>query len=138
MFEYVHHVAYVVNDMDDAVRVLGNMFELEVVERCVTAGVHPVEMTSFRCGPSLLEVLRPIDHPELEAFLRDHGPGLHHVAFAVKDLDQRIDALRAKGCYVGAPFVAGTGWRIAYFDLERSGLALFGSHYHGDHLAEAR
>lgn len=136
MLEYVHHVAYVVNDMDDAVQVLGELFELQMCERHVIGGPRPVEMASFRCGPSLIEVLRPVNHPELEQFLREHGPGLHHVAFAVKDLPTTIERLREKGCYVGEPFVAGTGWRIAYFDLEKSGLALLRSHYHGDHLAE--
>ena len=86
MFEYVHHVAYVVSDMDDAARVLGDLFELQLVERRVIDGTHSAEMASYRCGPSLIEVLRPIGHPELDRFLREHGPGLHHVAFAVRDL----------------------------------------------------
>ena len=44
---------------------------------------------------------------------------------------------RGKGVFASEPFVAGTGWRIAYFDLEKSGLDLFQSQYHGDHIAEA-
>jgi hypothetical protein len=29
------------------------------------------------------------------------------------------------------------GWKIAYFDLDKSDLALFQGQYHGDHVAEA-
>lgn len=137
MFEYVHHVAYVVSDMDEAVRIFGDTFELELSDRRVIEGEHSVEMATFRCGPTLVELLRPISHPALARFLEEHGPGLHHVAFAVKDLSKRIDELGEKGVFTSEPFVAGTGWKIAYFDLDRSGLDLFRSQHHSDHVAEA-
>lgn len=136
MFEYVHHVAYVVSDMDDAVRVFCDTFDLELSDRRMLEGANTVEMAAFRCGPTLIEVLRPISHPELEQFLKEHGPGLHHVAFGMKDLAEGIHELRERGVFASEPFVAGTGWRIAYFDLEKSGLDLFQSHFHGDHIAE--
>jgi len=125
MFEYIHHVAYVVNDMDDAVRIFRDTFELELSDRRVIEGERSVEMAAFRCGPTLIELLRPINHPALAQFLEDHGPGLHHVAFAVKDLPKRIKELKKKGAFIKEPFVAGTGWRIAYFDLDNNDLALF-------------
>jgi catechol 2,3-dioxygenase-like lactoylglutathione lyase family enzyme len=137
MFEYVHHIAYVVSDMDDAVRVLHDTFELELSDRRVIEGKTSFEMAAFRCGPTFIEVLRPINHPTLQHFLEKHGPGLHHVAFAMKDLPKGIEELREKGVFAGPPFVAPTGWKIAYLDLEKSGLDLFQSQYHGDHLAEA-
>ena len=137
MFEYIHHIAYVVSDMDEAVRVFRDTFELELSDRHVIEGENSVEMAAFRCGPTFIEVLRPINHPALAQFLEEHGPGLHHVAFAMKDLPKRIEQLREKGVFASEPFVAGTGWRIAYFDLEKSGLDLFKSCYHGDHIAEA-
>lgn len=136
MFESVHHVAYVVRDMDDAVRTFGERFGLELVERREIGRETRLEMAVFRCGPTRIEVLRPIDHPQLESFLRDRGPGLHHVAYGVSDLPARRRELAEKGVVLGDPFVAPTGWRIAYFDLDRSGLDLFRSGHHGDHLAE--
>ncbi len=136
MIEYVHHITYVVSDMDDAVRVFRDTFELELSQRRVLEGETSVEMAAFRCGPTFIEVLRPINHPALAKFLEEHGPGLHHVAFAMQNLPKRIDELRDKQVFAGEPFIARTGWRIAYFDLEKSGLDLFKSCYHGDHLAE--
>ena len=137
MFEYIHHIAYVVSDMDDAVHLFRDTFELELSDRRVIEGETSVEMAAFRCGPTFIEVLCPINHPALAQFLEEHGPGLHHVAFAMRDLPKRIEELREKGIVVHEPFVAGTGWRIAYFDLEKSGLDLLRSQYHGDHIAEA-
>jgi len=137
MFEYIHHIAYVVSDMDDAVRIFRDTFELELTERRVIGAEHTVEMAAFRCGPTLIELLRPINHPALQQSLEDRGPGLHHVAFAMNDLPARIDELKDRGVFVSGPFEAPTGWKIAYFDLDRSDLGLFRSCYHGDHLAEA-
>ena len=137
MFEYVHHIAYVVTDMDDAVRIFGDKFKMELSDRRVTKGERTVEIATFRCGPTLIELMRPIDHPPLAQFLKEHGPGLHHVAFAMRDLSRGIQELKEKGVFASEPFVAPTGWRIAYFDLDKSGLSLFKSSYHGDHLAEA-
>jgi methylmalonyl-CoA/ethylmalonyl-CoA epimerase len=137
MFEYVHHVAYVVSDMDEAIRIFRDTFGLELTDRRVMEGKRSVEMAAFRCGPTLIELIRPIKHPPLEQFLNDHGPGLHHVGFAMRDLSKGIEELKGKGVLTGEPFVAGTGWKVAYFDLEKSGLELLRSHYHGDHLVEA-
>src|SRR5262245_590391 len=115
MFEYIHHIAYVVSDMDDAMRVFRDTFELELSDRRVIEGETSVEMAAFRCGATLIEILRPINHPALVQFLKEHGPGLHHVAFAIKDLPERIGDLKEKGVFLNGPFVASTGWRIAYF-----------------------
>ena len=137
MLEYVHHVAYVVNDMDRAIRVFRDTFELELTDRRLVEGERSFEMATFSCGHTAIELLRPIHHPALAQFLEDHGPGLHHVAFAVKELSKRIEELSRKGVSITEPFVAPTGWNIAYFDLNSSDLPLFKSQYHGDHLVEA-
>ena len=139
MFEYVHHVAYVVDDMERAISIFRDTFELESVGRRVVEGEASFEMATFRCGRTLIELQRPIDYPELERYLEDHGPGLTHVAYAVRDLPRRIEQLAEKGVVVEEPgaFLAGTGWKIANFDLAQCELALFQSKYHDDHLAEA-
>lgn len=137
MFEYVHHIAYVVADMEDALRVFRDTFELELTDRRIIEGATTVEMAAFRCGPTLIEILRPINHPELAQSLAEHGPGLHHVGFAMKDLAKRVEDLKEKGVAINGPFVAGTGWKIAYFDFAKSDFDLLKSCYHGDHLAEA-
>jgi methylmalonyl-CoA/ethylmalonyl-CoA epimerase len=139
MFEYIHHVAYAVDDMDHAISIFRDTFRLELIDRRVVEGERSFEMAAFRCGATIIELQRPIDFPALARFLKDHGPGLTHVAFAVRDLPERIKELEQKGVFMKEPgaFVAGTGWRIANFDLDRSDLPLFQSQYHDDHLAEA-
>ena len=139
MFEYVHHVAYAVEDLEHAIGVFRDTFGLTMVDRRVVEGPVSFEMATFRCGATLIELQRPIHYPELSQFLKDRGPGLCHVAFAVKDLPGCIAELGAKGVTFKPPgaFVAGTGWTIANFDLARCDLPYFASPYHDDHLAQA-
>ncbi len=139
ILEYIHHVAYVVADMDHAIRVLGEVFELEMIDRRICEGERSFEMATFRCGPTQIEVMRPISYPALQQFLHDHGPGLSHVAFAVKNLPEKIKKLQEKGIQIKEPgvFVARTGWTIANFDHDKSDLPFFQDPYHDDHLTEA-
>ena len=138
MFEHVHHVAYAVEDMDEGIAVFEKTFELELLDRRVVEGELSFEMATFRCGPTFIELQRPINFPKLEQYLKDNGPGLTHVGFAVKNLPERIDQLKSKGVKMKEPgaFVAGTGWRIANFDMSKCQLPIFESKYHDDHLAE--
>jgi catechol 2,3-dioxygenase-like lactoylglutathione lyase family enzyme len=137
MFEYIHHIAYVVKDMDNAIHVFRDIFELELDDHRAIEGETTVEIATFRCGPTFIEILRPINHPLLAQFLEEHGPGLPHVGFALRNLPKRIEELKGKGIAMNGPFVAGTGWKIAYFDFDKSNLELFRSCYHGDHIVEA-
>jgi len=139
MFEYVHHVAYGVKDMEHAISVFRDIFGLKMMDRRIAEGKDTFEMATFRCGKTLIELQRPIDYPALSKFLEKNGPGLMHVAFAVKDLPERIEKLKEKNVFFKEPgaYVAGTGWTIANFDLTRSDLPYFESKYHDDHLAEA-
>ena len=139
MFEYVHHVAYGVKDMEHGISVFRDVFGLEMVDRRIAEGECTFEMATFRCGKTLIELQRPIDYPALKRFLEKNGPGLMHVAFAVRDLPERIEELKEMNVFFKNPgaFVAGTGWTIAGFDLSRSDLPYFESKYHDDHLAEA-
>ena len=137
MLEHIHHIAYTVDDIEKAIIVFRDVFELEFVERRTTEGPRSFEMATFRVGPSFIELMQPINYPDLEKFLKDNGPGLNHVAFAVKNLDENIEKLREKGIYIKEPgaFIAGTGWKIANFDFEKCDLPYFESKYHDDHLA---
>jgi methylmalonyl-CoA/ethylmalonyl-CoA epimerase len=93
----IHHVAYVVADIDAALERLGATFGLRPALREVMAdqGVEAVF-----CGPAgaAVELIRPLDADgAIARFLDARGEGLHHVAFEVDDLDAALADLRARG-----------------------------------------
>lgn len=73
--------------------VLGGIFEgIEEVPN------QKVRVAFFRVGDVRLELLEPTDPAStVAAFLEKRGEGLHHVAFTVEDIEERIAELKRAG-----------------------------------------
>ncbi|PSR53307.1 methylmalonyl-CoA epimerase [Adhaeribacter arboris] len=56
-------------------------------------------MTSFfRCGESKIELLAATDETSVIAgFIQKRGEGMHHIAFAVEDIEAEMNRLRQAG-----------------------------------------
>jgi methylmalonyl-CoA epimerase len=93
----IHHVAYVVADIDAGLDRLGATFGLTPAVREV---MEEQGVEAVLCGRpgGAVELLRPLD-PEgpIARFLDSRGEGLHHVAFEVDDLAAALDDLRGRG-----------------------------------------
>lgn len=68
-------------------------------------------------GESLVELLQPeqSDSP-IGKFLEKRGPGIHHICFAVDDLDGTLERCRAHGIQLidQTPRIGAEGKRIAF------------------------
>jgi methylmalonyl-CoA/ethylmalonyl-CoA epimerase len=93
----IHHVGYVVADLDAAMERLGSVVPLRAVVR-ETMEAQGVEAVMCASGEGLVELIRPLD-PEgaIARFLDARGEGFHHVAFAVPDVDAALAELRGRG-----------------------------------------
>jgi methylmalonyl-CoA/ethylmalonyl-CoA epimerase len=96
----VHHVAFAVSDLDEAVQTYERFFgaRVELRDRMETEGVEAVYL---RVGDGRIELVTPLaaDTP-VGRFLASRGPGMHHVAFEVSDIGQAIEDLSAAGAEV--------------------------------------
>lgn len=138
MFEFVHHVAYAVSDMDKVIDDFERLFGLTLKERKTVSNGTTFEMATFQCGETIIEFQRPIDYPKLEKFLEERGPGLTHIAFGVRDLPAKMEELKKRGVeFQGDAAVAPTGWLISNFSFDNGELKYFDDPYHDDHLADA-
>jgi len=93
----IHHVAVAVRDLDEAIETYGRLFgaELEHRDRLDEQGV---EAAAVRVGGSRIELLAATgDDTPVGRFLARRGPGMHHVAYEVDDLEAEIAALGRKG-----------------------------------------
>lgn len=74
-------------------------------------------IVGLAAGPSLIELLEPdtADSP-IAKFLSKRGQGIHHVCFAVDDLDATLERCRASGIRLidQTPRVGADGKRIAF------------------------
>jgi methylmalonyl-CoA/ethylmalonyl-CoA epimerase len=93
----VHHTGIAVVDLDASIATYAELFGA-ALERRETLTGQGVEAASLRVGSSRIELLRALgpDTP-VGRFLARRGPGLHHLAFEVEDLDAELARLRAEG-----------------------------------------
>jgi methylmalonyl-CoA/ethylmalonyl-CoA epimerase len=92
----VDHVGILVDDLDDAVALLGpDGLGLEIAER---HDREDLRLVFLRCGDVDIELLEPLD-PELRRTRLGDGTSarIEHVAFQVGDLARAIEALAALG-----------------------------------------
>ena len=93
----VHHTGIAVVDLDASIATYAELFGA-ALERRETLTGQGVEAASLCVGSSRIELLRALgpDTP-VGRFLARRGPGLHHLAFEVEDLDAELARLRAEG-----------------------------------------
>ena len=88
--ERIHHLGLAVRDLDEAVETYERLFggRLELRDVLPDQGV---EAASVRVGASRLELFAATgaDTP-VGRFLERRGPGMHHVAYEVADIDAAI------------------------------------------------
>jgi methylmalonyl-CoA/ethylmalonyl-CoA epimerase len=111
----LHHVGILVDDLDHAIaryRALG--FPKPEIFDIADQGVR---VASFNAGTGYVEILAPTT-PEsgVARYLESRGPGIHHVAYAVADLDLALSQLEAAGFELidRSPRTGVHGWRIAF------------------------
>jgi methylmalonyl-CoA epimerase len=97
MFARVDHIGVAVDDLDAALALYGDALQMPVAHREVVEQ-QGVEAVLLDVGENHVELLRPLgpDTPVGE-FLAARGPGLHHVAYQVQDIEAALDRLREQG-----------------------------------------
>ena len=87
-------------------------------------GSEKVRVALLPAGESRIELLEPTaDDSPVARFLDKNGPGVHHVAYEVADLEQRLAALKAEGVRLidEAPRTGAHNTRIAFMHPKASG-----------------
>ena len=93
MFDGIDHLAIAVAELDGALATYGQRLGMELVHREVIAD-QGVEVALMETGQSHVELLAPLSPDSAVArFLAARGPGLHHVAYRVPDIDAALAQL---------------------------------------------
>ena len=99
----VHHVAFAVQDLDEAVGTYQRLFgaEVELRGRMEDQGV---EAAYLRVGSGRVELMSALaEDTPVGRFLAKRGPGMHHVAYEVPDVATAVGELAAAGADVINP-----------------------------------
>lgn len=115
----LHHIGIVVSDLETARKRYESLGftggeRFEVQEQHIVAVV-------FRAGQGYVELIQPTDAGgPVVCYMAKRGEGMHHVAYAVDDIEATLLRLRAANVrLIDQHPRAGThGWRIAFIHPE--------------------
>ncbi len=93
----ISHVGIAVTSIEEATPFYRDVLGMEF-EGTEEVAEQKVKVAFFVVGESRIELLEPTaaDSP-VARFLEKNGPGVHHVAYEVADLEQRLEQLKSEG-----------------------------------------
>ena len=123
MFARVDHIGVAVDDLEAAIALHEDAYGMALVHREVVDD-QGVEAVLLDVGENHVELLRPLaDESPVGRFLAKRGPGLHHVAYQVTDVQAALAELRARGLQLidETPRTGIRGTRVAFLHPAASG-----------------
>jgi methylmalonyl-CoA/ethylmalonyl-CoA epimerase len=93
----IHHIAIVVPDLDEALSFWRDNFGLDV---CKVEDIpsQKSEVAFMNLGEVEIELVRPtVEDSGAAKFLKERGPGLHHICVEVDNIEEMLAELKAKG-----------------------------------------
>jgi methylmalonyl-CoA/ethylmalonyl-CoA epimerase len=97
MFDKIDHIGIAVEDLNQVLKTFKEAFDIkphfeEVVQD------QMVNVAGFNIGGSTIEYLEPTDPSSpIAKFLDKKGTGIHHMAFRVQNLAEKLVELKEKG-----------------------------------------
>jgi methylmalonyl-CoA/ethylmalonyl-CoA epimerase len=126
MFGRIDHIGVAVEDLDAAMELYEAGFEMRLAHR-ETVESQGVEAVLLDVGEGHVELLRPLgEDTPVGKFIAAKGPGLHHVAYAVDDIDAVLKRIEAAGLRLidSEPRVGIRGSRVAFLHPRSTGSVL--------------
>jgi methylmalonyl-CoA/ethylmalonyl-CoA epimerase len=122
----IDHIGVAVEDLDAAIALYRDTLAMELVHR-ETVEDQGVEAVLLDVGDSHVELLAPLGpDTAVGRHLARRGPGLHHVAYGVGDIDAALASLRGAGMRLvdDAPRTGIRGSRVAFLHPASTGSVL--------------
>jgi methylmalonyl-CoA/ethylmalonyl-CoA epimerase len=97
VFTRIDHIGVAVEQMEPTLELYRDNFRMHVAHREVVSE-QGVEAVLLDVGENHVELLAPLGaETPVGRFLQKKGPGLHHVAYQVTDIDATLAALKGAG-----------------------------------------
>ncbi len=97
MANRIAHIAILVSDLDEALKLYEDLFGTKL-DKSKTVSEQGVKAAILSLADGAkLELLEPLPGSNMARMLEKRGEGLHHIAFEVDDVDQELIRLSEKG-----------------------------------------
>ncbi len=114
----IEHIAIAVKNLDESIKFYEHFFGLKcyLIEEVENQKVR----TAFiKIGETKIELLETTDpNGTIGKFIENHGEGIHHIAFAVNDVDSSLNEMESKGIKLidKKPRQGAEGFHIAFLN----------------------
>lgn len=109
----IDHLAVAVENLDESIAWYKDTLGFSLMERRVTQGKCTSMLSAvIRAGGATIVLVQGAGlDSQVSRFLQACGPGIHHVAFAVKDMDAAVERIKQSGVQIDTPVTCGMGVR---------------------------
>jgi methylmalonyl-CoA/ethylmalonyl-CoA epimerase len=110
----IDHVAYLVPNIDEALKSFAALGILPGQREVVAS--QKTEACLLPIADGNIELIAPAGNESLQRFLDKRGPGLHHVALEVENIEAAIAELEAQGMPLidKTPRIGARGHKVAF------------------------
>lgn len=97
MMKNVDHIGIAVSNMEESVEYYTNVLGLKLL-KIEEVPTQQVKVAFIDAGNVKIELLEPMNETStIHSFIEKRGQGIHHVAFGVSSIEERMVELREKG-----------------------------------------
>ena len=98
MLKKIDHIGIAVHRLEPALELFEDAFGLKTIKTETLEDIH-VRIAFLPLGEVLVELLEPTSPGagRIGQFLEDNGPGFHHIAYRVEDIEKAMAYLQASG-----------------------------------------
>ena len=113
MIRGVHHINFLVRDLDEAVDRYQRLLGVRIDRRDELPG-RGVHMARFRAGETWIVLVQPVADGEPMRYLEEHGEGFFLISYGVDDIAEAVASLRAAGGHTTSDEARTglDGWRV--------------------------
>ena len=123
MKKKIHHVAIVVDDLEKSLQFWRDSFGLEL-DKIKQVPEQNAQIAFLPIGDAEIELVQPVgDESGLARFLKNRGPGMHHLCVQVSSIETMLSKLKSKGVRLinENPLIGQDGKRYAFIHPESTG-----------------
>ncbi len=123
---HIEHLGIAVRSIEDAIPFWENMLGLKCYNIEEVAD-QKVKTAFFKVGDTKIELLEPTsEESTIAKFIETRGEGIHHIAYAVKNIEGALEELEGKGVRLidKTPRSGAEGLTIAFLHPKSTGSVL--------------
>jgi len=116
MNKKIDHLGIAVSNLSDSLPFYENALGLKLMSKEEVKD-QKVSVAMLECGESHIELLEPTsEESPIARFIEKKGPGIHHIAIKVKDIDVELQRMKEQGVRLidEKPRIGAGGLKIAF------------------------